>query len=318
MHRQFRKLLEKAVGSSEFVIAINVDIRGFSSFSKTVESTEVAVFIKRVYMKLIDNYFATASFFKPTGDGLLVIIPYTEENLSQVVTNTMENCLQILTDFGNFCAKDPMINFQVPQNVGIGISRGSVCYLISGKRILDYSGSVLNIASRLMDFARPSGIVFDVNFGIDLLPDEIKKLFTKDSVYIKGMAEREPVDIYYTKDYARISPLAKHPIVETKWKNVRDRKTLSQIKDSSTFLFYLPSRPIDPQQIRVKVHYPKVIKGELKKGIHTIIEFKNFEYLLDAGKPLVKIRFAALAKYLEGEGIRDSWKVDIEIIYPEK
>ena len=81
MHREFRELLEKATGFSEFVVAINVDIRGFSPFSKTVESPEVAMFIKRVYMKLIDEYFSNASFFKPTGDGLLVILPYTEENL---------------------------------------------------------------------------------------------------------------------------------------------------------------------------------------------------------------------------------------------
>ena len=57
MHTQFRGHLENAKGQSEFIIAVNLDIRGFSSFSKNVESPDVAMYIKRIYMKLIDNYF---------------------------------------------------------------------------------------------------------------------------------------------------------------------------------------------------------------------------------------------------------------------
>ena len=125
MHREFRKLLTEATGSSEFVIAINADIREFTSFSKTVESTEVAMFIKRVYMKLIDEYFNNASFYKPTGDGLLVIIPYTEANLADIVKGTIDSCLALLVNFSSICIGDPMINFDVPKRIGIGISRGS-------------------------------------------------------------------------------------------------------------------------------------------------------------------------------------------------
>ena len=77
MHRRFRKLLEDATGESEFVIAVNLDIREFTQFSQKVESPDVTMFIKRVYMKLIDEYFVDACFFKPAGDGLLILIPYT-------------------------------------------------------------------------------------------------------------------------------------------------------------------------------------------------------------------------------------------------
>lgn len=78
MHREFKELLKDATGMSEYVIAVNLDIRGFSSFSKKVESPDVALFIKKVYSKLLDGYFPNASFFKPTGDGLLLTIPYNE------------------------------------------------------------------------------------------------------------------------------------------------------------------------------------------------------------------------------------------------
>jgi len=208
MHREFRKLLEKATGASELVVAVNVDIRGFSSFSKTVDSLQAALFIKRVYMKLIDEYFSNQSFFKPTGDGLLIIIPYNEENLDEVLNETIISCLKVVVDFSSFCSSDPLINFNVPGKVGIGLSRGSACRLFSEDKTLDYSGSVLNIASRLMDLARPKGIVFDANLGIELLPDKVLTLFEKDDAFIKGVSEGEPIDIYRTKNI-RIPPLNK-------------------------------------------------------------------------------------------------------------
>jgi len=70
-----------------------------------------------------------------------------------------------------------MTNFPTPDKIGIGITRGSVCCIMSGSKILDYSGRNLNLASRLMEMARPSGIVFDESFGLDLLSDEKKVFF---------------------------------------------------------------------------------------------------------------------------------------------
>lgn len=319
MHREFRELLEKATGSSEHVVVVNVDIRGFSSFCKLVDSSDAAMFIKRIYMKLIDEYFSDVSFFKPTGDGLLIIIPYTEENLDKVVINTIKTCLQVLVDFGSFCVNDPMINFEVPGRVGIGLSRGSACCLLSGDKTLDYSGRVLNLASRLMDLARPSGIVFDANFGIELLPDKLIKLFAKESVYIKGIAEREPIDIYYTIAHTRISSLNKQPIEEIKWEIKKDRRTLGEIKDyTPRFRYDLPSKPVDPDQIKVKITHSLVVKGKKREGRQVTFYFSNFEYFLEAGKPVVRLESDALAKRLEKNEVKDTWDVDIEIMYPEK
>lgn len=319
MHREFRKLLEKAKGCSEHVVAVNVDIRGFSSFSKTVESSDVAMFIKRVYKKLIDKYFPNASFYKPAGDGLLIIVPYTEKSLKQLVTRCVRACFRVLKDFGSFCAKDPMINFEVPKKVGIGLSRGSACCLVSDGKILDYSGRALNLASRLMDLARPSGIVFDANFNIALLPNDLKRLFKKETVYIKGIAELKAMEIYCTKDYTRISQLSKQPIEEIKWNTKKDTLTLKKIRDfEPLFVYELPSKPLDSNKIKVKIDHPAVVRGRHKKGIWTSFSFPHFKYSLEAGKPLVSIEFDELADQLEEYGIKDNWSVEIKIIYPEK
>jgi class 3 adenylate cyclase len=163
MHREFRELLNEAKGESQYVIAVNADIRGFSAFSKTVESPDTAIFIKRVYITLIDKYFPNAFFFKPTGDGLLLTIPYEDKSLKEVIRATVDTCLKVVEQFPKFCEDDPMINFETPQKIGIGISRGTVCRLVSKDKTLDYSGRVVNLASRLMDMARPGGIVFDAS-----------------------------------------------------------------------------------------------------------------------------------------------------------
>ena len=319
MHRIFREMLKDARGVSEFIIAVNIDIRGFSSFSKKVESPETAMFIKRVYIKLIDDYFSDASFFKSTGDGLIITIPYTEENLQIVTRRTVGFCLKVLRKFCIICENDPMINFEVPRKVGIGISRGTACSLVSKDTVLDYSGRVLNLASRLMDLARPSGIVFDADFGIELLLDEQIELFAEDKIYIKGIAEREPIGIFYTKKLTSISALNKQPIDKIKWSTIKDTKTLKQIKDlGPTYIYDIKTLPIDSSEIRVKISIPGVLKGRRRQEFTTTFNFLNFEYYLEAGEPRLDIEFDTLVEKLEEKGIKDSWKVDIEIAYPEK
>lgn len=318
MHREFKNRLKDAEGASEFVVAVNLDIRGFSAFSKNVESPDVAVFIKKVYLKLIDEYFPGASFFKPTGDGLLIIIPYTEEQLERVARDTIKSCLKVLTEFGTFTATDPMINFEVPSRLGIGLSRGTACCLSSRRRVLDYSGRVLNLATRLMDLARPSGIVFDTDFGIELLSDTQQKLFASDSVYIKGIAEREPIQIHYTRDLTTISVLNKRPLDKVKWNTVKETQTLREIKKvRGRFRYRLESEPIDPGEIEVIISHPSVSKGVREKGVFSYFSFSAFEYYSEAGKPLVRIQFDALAKRLESKGVRLGCPVEIKIVYPE-
>jgi len=71
----FRDLLAEAQGRSEFVIVVVADVRGFSAFSKRHESTDIAMFIKRFYMRLMDDYFANASFYKTTLDCTFSVKP---------------------------------------------------------------------------------------------------------------------------------------------------------------------------------------------------------------------------------------------------
>jgi len=316
MYSEFRNLLDYATGKPEHVIAVNVDIRGFSSFCRKVDSTNVGLFIVEVYEDLIDECFPNAPFLKPTGDGLLIVIPYAKTNLREVATDTMNACLKALNDFPSFCADNPMINFDVPQKIGIGLSRGAVCRLISENKTLDYSGTVLNLASRLMNLARPSGIVFDADFNITLFPEEIRKIFTKQNVWLPGIAESEPIEIFYSKEYGtRILSMYRKRLDIRNWRTVNYKpKKLKQIKLNKTYLLTLPSEPIDPNQISVKVYYPESITKETGA---TFFQFYNFDYVTEGGEPIVQLDFFLLAKYLEERGLNDDDEVKIVVRYPK-
>lgn len=318
MHRIFRKALDTATGKSQFIIAVVVDIRDFSSFSQTRESPDTAVFLKRVYTKLIDHYFPFADFYKSTGDGLLITIPFNEETLQETCQKVIDSCFRCHDEFENICKGDPMVNFEVPKRVGIGIARGTVCRLVSKKRILDYSGRLLNLTSRLTDLARPSGIVIDGTFGIDLLSEVQKAELEKEAVYIRGIAEAEPIEVFITKKHTEVPATNKTPFSKITWKTVEETKTLGLIqKTTGYFIHRLPSIPSDPRKINVKIEYPKFKHGKRVQGIMCGEDFKAFNYTLDAGKPIVRINYAQISNSLLSESIPKRTRVNIKIFYPE-
>jgi hypothetical protein len=98
----------------------------------------------------------------------------------------------------------------VPKECGIGISRGTVCRLKSGGQTLDYSGHVLNLAARLMDFARPSGVVMHASLA-NMIPHEFKDDFEPASVYVRGITEHQPMPVYVLKGVTAIPQAALCP-----------------------------------------------------------------------------------------------------------
>lgn len=315
MHRTLRKLLESAEGVSEFIIAVNVDIRGFSEFSKQVESPDAAMYVKRVYIRLVDDYLTGASFFKPTGDGLLLTFPYNENNLKEVVRSTINKSWKVINNFGKICKNDPMINFQVPQHVGIGIARGTACRIVANRKVLDYSGHVLNLASRLMDIARPSGIVFADSFGAGLLDAKEFDKFTKGKVYLKGIAENKPIPIYYSKGITKISTMHKAPLNKIIWKTIKIEKKLAEFAKVGNFHHPLAERPTDPDEILVKINYPMVTKGRKLLNVRRLIN-PEFRYETAGDEYEVIINHRDIARRAKDNGVKDGWSINLTIKYP--
>jgi class 3 adenylate cyclase len=297
MANDLRKLLENAKGTTQHIIAIVIDIRGFTPFCKEIgESLDIANFLKRIYIRIIDEYFPKASFYKPTGDGLLIVIPYDETSPKDTVAKTIDKCLSLMRDFGKLHDGDDMIYFPTPEKIGIGISRGTACCITSDETIVDYSGKVLNLASRLNDLARPSGIVFDASLGFNLVPKEVQESFRDEKVYVRGIAENKPITVYFTKQYTLIPSSRKEPFNQPKWNIVRVPEKFIDLKTScqsglGLYALFLPIKPLDEKQITVEIslnlrgRYIYVLLDTSSKGVH--FTARGLKYSIDIDYPML-------------------------------
>lgn len=200
LHERLRELLESARAESCQVVATFLDIRGFSTFSAQGESFDSALYLRSVFTTILCSHFDDTAFFKPTGDGLLLIheLPPNAGAVPGIVSSILARAVTLVGAFGQITADDYMINFPVPKKLGVGIARGSATRLISDGGVLDYTGRCLNLAARLMDKARPSGVVFADAHAKQLMAQEVAMLFTNDEVCIRGIAEHDPVPILIT------------------------------------------------------------------------------------------------------------------------
>jgi class 3 adenylate cyclase len=317
MHRDLKDLLPQARGVSHFVVAVFLDVRGFSSFAKKTESVEAAVFLRRMYLRILDEYFDEVSFFKPTGDGLMIILDYRdEEELVTAVRYAVKRSLDLVRDFPSITGNDPMVNFEVPTQLGVGIARGAATSLASGDKVLDYSGKPLNMAARLMDLARPRGVVFSADLGLELLNDEERDAFKADSVYVKGINDDTPLEVYYLDGETVIPEINRKPLANRTPVIVRlPSQTFAKMKDRGSFFRHKIESTPSNKNIKVYFRYPaKTAGGRQKKDVvHTLAG--QGTHSETAGSDYVLVDYGTAVKKLESYGVKDTWNVSVILEY---
>jgi class 3 adenylate cyclase len=258
LHERLQALLPSAHAESCQVVATFLDIRGFSSFQAKGESFDSALYLRSVYTAILTSYFPDADFFKPTGDGLLVVheLPPEAPKVPAVVSSVLARCVSLVDEFGQITAEDYMVNFAVPQQLGIGVARGSVTRLVSGTLVLDYTGRCLNLAARLMDKARPYGVVFADTHASQLMDYEVAAEFADDFVCIRGIAESDPISISVS-DGVTITAADREPIGQSRhlWGEPEDL-SVDAVRESTAHGFYLPRAPRSYEVASVQVRCP--------------------------------------------------------------
>ncbi len=313
--QKLKDQLKSAVGDSRFVVVVFLDIRGFSTFAKLAESSESAVFLKSAYTSIMEHYFEDASFFKPTGDGLLVILDYDEENLREVVQEALDRSVRLVEAFPTICAEDPMVNFDVPGKLGIGLSRGAATRLHSGDEVLDYSGRPLNLAARLMDMARPSGVIFSDALGLNLLDQNLVKRFEAAEVYVRGVAEDEPMSIHYLAERTVIEDVYKRPLHRTHVHSEDPVElTVREMEQMGNFRFALSKDPVDRAKINLVARFPGATPSGKKTDILMVTKVPGV-YDEDAKGPHVRVSMPDAAKLVGGRGTKSRWKGTVRIEY---
>jgi hypothetical protein len=219
-------------------------------------------------LQILDDYFADASFFKPTGDGLLILLEYNSETLEEVVGRAVAQSVKLVEDFATLTDGNAMINFDVPQDLGIGLARGGATALVADGKVLDYSGRPLNLASRLMDLARPSGVVFDDNFGGQLLGSDLAARFKPEEAYVKGLAESEPMTVYCLAGRVEIPAFNKHPFVTFSQKSeTPETITFKELALREIYEHPLTGVPVDTSEVDVHLAHPTVLPNGKKHSI---------------------------------------------------
>ena len=290
LHERLRELLGSARAESCQVVATFLDIRGFSTFSAQGESFDSALYLRSVFTTILSSHFDDAAFFKPTGDGLLLIheLPQNAEAIPGIISSILSRAVTLVSAFGQITADDYMINFAVPQMLGVGVARGSATRLISDGGVLDYTGRCLNLAARLMDKARPFGVVFADRHAQQLMTPEVAILFTNDKVCIRGISEQEPMPILITRG-VEIAAYDREPIPEARhaWGD-EGTVSVSEVRDSSSRAFYLPRAPRSYERVGVHVEFQLFDNDGRRK--ETVSWFEVYgEYVEQPGGPLVQI-----------------------------
>ena len=300
LHERLRELLGTARAESCQVVATFLDIRGFSTFSAQGESFDSALYLRSVYTTILSSHFSDTAFFKPTGDGLLLIhqLPLDAQAVQQIVSSILSRAVALVGSFGQITSDDYMINFPVPQKLGVGIARGSATRLISDGGALDYTGRCLNLAARLMDKARPSGVVFADSHAKHLMTPEVAMRFTDDEVCIRGIAEQDPIPIVISTD-VEIAASDREPIADAsnRWGHARTL-SVEEVRESSGHAFYLTRPPRSDERVGVHVEYPLFDKNDKPKDSVSWLDVYG-EYLPQPDGPLVTIDFKVVKERIK-------------------
>jgi len=311
-----------ATGNSHHIIALSIDIRNFSKFSQNNDSADVALFISKFYLELIERFNTITEdyFYKSTGDGLMICIQYTENNLKERFNEVIQVAISCHQEFESMFTKLKIINFNTPTKIGIGISRGSACAIVTKnsdiEEIIDYSGHKLNLASRLQDIARPSGIIFENISDLLLLDKDISSKFTGCELYIRSIAEKNPITACVFNDYVVIKPENLKPLV-AKWSSLKNEFSKKELlKSKVRFHLYLKNGKIIPNSISVKLIRVAILNRDGYEGtIWRDLNAKVFSIVEEGDNNIVMLHLSEInekyKEFIEQARWKDSFTFEV-------
>lgn len=282
----------------------------------------MVLYLTKIYPRIIDEYFADQWFFKPTGDGLLLVRSFEEDELSGLVSKTIGDCFQIVDSFPDLCEREPMVNFRTPTEVGIGLAQGAASRLLATdpndpdrELTLDYSGRVLNLASRLMELARPRGVVVDSGFGAGLIPDNVRGRLKSEEGYVRGVSPEDAVKVYFDPDLTRLPASFKQKPNELDWNSEVRSFTLKEIEEHlNPHHFRLAHNPAEGTVSCVVTHSALSPSKRRISGLQTNFDYPHQQFR-DGNVDVVAVDFPSLAKLLREKGLKGPWPVSVRVQY---
>lgn len=216
------------VGSfkSHEAIVCFMDVRGFSSFARTqMSDVQVAKFIQALFVLfgryILDN-MPKPVHIKGVGDGLLTI--WTADGVMSSRTYFIENIPVVLSQAvalhsavaeGRLPAETKIpVTTAGPRYLGFGVFVGPIAsakfVMPDGSTNTEYFGTAINIAARLQDFSRPTGVTIacvpDFNAAlrsaVESVGRDVFELIELDSSSLKGVLGENVLQAYSSRPSA--------------------------------------------------------------------------------------------------------------------
>jgi class 3 adenylate cyclase/isopentenyldiphosphate isomerase len=180
------------VSNHESVVALFVDVRGFTKWSEANEVfANLDAFIKG-FLEILSRRFPSSAYsIKPLGDGAMIVREFDESpslaQTQQLLRSLLTSIRRTDRDFKRHCQNfAERVGHGTDLRLGWGVVRGKVRRVGS-----DWAGGNLNKCSRLCNEARPFGVIIDRDDfpqlprkNVDFVP-EVRRL--------AGIADQVPV-----------------------------------------------------------------------------------------------------------------------------
>lgn len=196
------------MADSKDVVALFVDVRGFTNWSESNEAFANLDYFILGLGKVLRTIFRGYQY-KPLGDGAMLVKEARGRATQASNANTIEDVLSRIDRaeraFRQHCEEfGSRFGHSANLELGWGVIRGKVIVVDD-----DYAGSNLNKCSRLCDEARPFGVVIDQD-DFPVLPAD--RHFTSQIRRLKGIGEvrvwvsRPASNQFLTREQIRETP----------------------------------------------------------------------------------------------------------------
>jgi hypothetical protein len=169
-----------------------------------------------------------------------------------------------------------------------------------------------------MDLARPSGVVLDGAFGVEMLEKETQDLFVAEDVYIRSVAEEEPKKVYILEGVVEIAETAKRPLRLEHWECTTRSLTVRQWRQVDDW-FYIPlDRPLKRADgMIVQIKHQTRHAGKVVDGLRhfELIDKNAYEYMVVGNAPLVFVKRDWVLAYAKTKRLPLAEQLKVEINY---
>jgi len=149
----------------------------------------------------------------------------------------------------------------------------------------------------------------------DVIPAALRKNFKSGQVYVRGIAEEIPMDVFYSQEDVILSAHSLQPITIHNWELVEKTMTVSELtKLVGTFTVDLPSEPIslDKTKFEIKHDHPTM------RGYSQTRELGDYKVFKDAAGQHLRVDLEKAKNIVKEIGLTRSKSVIFRFQYVPK